>query len=175
MSKYLTEARLSKGVALQVQKINESSGKYNIGKVNKILKRKENTDTTERLQPCRYCGMSGLHPIGRQCPAYGKRCFKCHKIDHFAAVCRTKQYELGSFNKDYIDEEYRSKYSRDRHSRINNINKLEENDNSLSVLNLAYVENADTAKTMMEGWKTSASTEVVQGLNLKYGQEENIC
>ena len=67
---------------------------------------------------------------------------------------------MGSFNKDYIEEEYRSKSSRDGHIRVKNVNKLEENDEPLSDLNLAYVENADIAKTMVEGWQTSASTKV---------------
>ena len=186
LSEFLTEARLSEDVALQAQKINESSGKYNIAKVKKRSKRKRNTDTVEHLQPCRYCGLSGLHPKGRQCPAYGKRCFQCHKIDHFAAVCRTKQYtetllhkppssdsflepkkkrvkktmKVGYFNKDYIDKEYRFNSSRDGYTRIKNVNKLEENDEPLWNLNLANVENADTAKTMVEGWQTPASTKV---------------
>ena len=184
MSEFLTEARLSEDVALQAQKINESSCKYTIAKVKKRLKRKRNTDTTERLQPCGYCGLSGLHPKGRQCPAYGKRCFQCHKIDHFAAVCRTKQYtetlihkprssdsfleptkkrikkimKVGSFNKDFIDEES----SRDGYTRLKSVNKLEENDEPLSDLNLAYTENADTTKTTGEGWNISASAKVGQ-------------
>ena len=175
LSEFLTEARLYEDVAFQVQKINESSGKHSIVKVKKISKRKRNTNTTEHLQPCRYCGLSGLHPKGRGCPAYGKRCFQCHKIDHFAAVCWTKQYtetllhkprssdsilepkkkrikktmKVGSFNKDYIDKEYRSKSSRDGYTRIKNVNKLE--DEPLSDLNLAYAENADTMKTTVEG------------------------
>ena len=68
--------------------------------------------------------------------------------------------KVGSFNKNYIDEEYRSKSSRDGHTRIKNVNKLEENVEPLSVLNYAYVENADTAKTTMECCITSASTKV---------------
>ena len=55
-----------------------------------------------------------------------------------------KTMKVGSFNKDYIDEEYRSKSSRDGYTRINNVYKLEENDKP-SDLNLAYIENADTA------------------------------
>ena len=92
LSEFLTEARLYEDVAFQVQKINESSGKHSIVKAKNISKRKRNTNTTEHLQPCRCCGLSGLHPKGIGCPAYGKRCFQCHKIDHFAAVCWTKQY-----------------------------------------------------------------------------------
>lgn len=33
---------------------------------------------------CKYCGRS--HPI-RQCPAYGKKCLKCGKQNHFAKCC----------------------------------------------------------------------------------------
>ena len=181
LSEFLTEARLYEDVAFQVRKINENSGKHSIFKVKKILKRKRNSDTTDQLQPCGNCDLSGPHPNGRQCPAYGKRCFKCHKIDHFAAVCRTKQYTetllhkpqssdsllepkkkiikktmvVRSFNKDYIDKEYRSKSSRGGHTRIKNVNKLEENDETVSNLSLLYAENADTTKTTVEGYKTS--------------------
>ena len=42
------------------------------------------------LKRCGYCGLSGIHIKGRGCPAYGKKCFKCNKRDHFAAACRTK-------------------------------------------------------------------------------------
>ena len=42
--------------------------------------------------PCGYFGLSTVHIKGRGCPAYSKRCYKCNKRDHFAVVCRTKQY-----------------------------------------------------------------------------------
>ena len=71
LSEFLIEARLSEDVAFQVQKINESSSKCSIAKVKKRSKRKRNTDTADHLQPCGYCGLSGLHPKGRQFPAYG--------------------------------------------------------------------------------------------------------
>ena len=48
-----------------------------------------------------------------------------------------KTMKMGSFNKDYIDEEYRS--SRDGYTRIKNVNKQEENDEPLSDFNIAYV------------------------------------
>ena len=63
---------------------------------------------------------------------------------------------MGSFNKDYIDEES----SRDGYTRIKSVNKLEENDEPLSYLNLAYAENSDTTKTTVEGWNISASAKV---------------
>ena len=39
-----------------------------------------------RIANCRNCG-SKHQP--RQCPAYGKTCYKCGKRNHFAAVCRS--------------------------------------------------------------------------------------
>ncbi|XP_046864316.1 uncharacterized protein K02A2.6-like [Xenia sp. Carnegie-2017] len=33
---------------------------------------------------CKYCGE--IHQRGK-CPAYGKTCSKCHKLNHFASVC----------------------------------------------------------------------------------------
>ena len=71
-----------------------------------------------------------------------------------------KTMKVRFFNKDYIDEEYRSKSSRDGHTRIKNVYKMEENYEPLSDLNLAYAENADIAKTTVEGWKTPASIKV---------------
>ena len=44
------------------------------------------------LKTCGYCGLSGIHVKGSGCPAYGKRCFKCHARDHFAVVCKMKIY-----------------------------------------------------------------------------------
>ena len=35
-----------------------------------------------------YCGQVGAHPEGKNCPAYGKKCSKCQKFNHFATVCR---------------------------------------------------------------------------------------
>ena len=39
---------------------------------------------------CKYCG--GMHEWNKtKCPAYGKECRKCHKLNHFASVCKTKR------------------------------------------------------------------------------------
>ena len=37
-------------------------------------------------KPCKFCGRR--HDRGR-CPAYGKTCTKCSKLNHFATVCRS--------------------------------------------------------------------------------------
>ena len=38
---------------------------------------------------CNYCGKTGLHPPGRNCPAYGQQCLKCGRFNHYASCCRT--------------------------------------------------------------------------------------
>ena len=39
---------------------------------------------------CKYCG--GVHEWNKaKCLAYGKECQKCHKLNHFAAVCKSKR------------------------------------------------------------------------------------
>ena len=48
---------------------------------------KQKTDTTTR---CSYCGLTGKHPPGQGCPAYGKTCHKCGIKNHFESVCTTK-------------------------------------------------------------------------------------
>ena len=44
-----------------------------------------------RTQPCSYCGLTGVHPRGRNCPAYGVQCEICRKYNHFTSVCREKR------------------------------------------------------------------------------------
>ena len=41
---------------------------------------------------CNYCGLSGVHPKGNNCPAYNKQCYRCQKLDHFARVCWSTRY-----------------------------------------------------------------------------------
>ena len=43
-----------------------------------------NSSSSPTTNQCKYCGSS--HQRGK-CPAYGKTCSKCHKLNHFAAVC----------------------------------------------------------------------------------------
>ena len=40
-----------------------------------------------RLSPCGQCGKRHKP---RHCPAYGQQCSACHKLHHFAAMCRNK-------------------------------------------------------------------------------------
>ncbi len=49
-------------------------------------------NNTKMVNDCGYCGRS--HPV-RKCPAYGKSCNKCSKLNHFSSVCRqSKQVNM---------------------------------------------------------------------------------
>ena len=47
-----------------------------------------NTDMKKpyAIKNCKFCGKN--HEI-KQCPAYGKMCSKCKKLNHFEAVCKS--------------------------------------------------------------------------------------
>ena len=53
--------------------------------------RREVTKDTKKFTegPRRPCGCCGLVHNRKQCPAYGKRCHKCNKLNHFSKYCRS--------------------------------------------------------------------------------------
>ena len=53
--------------------------------------RREVTKDTKKFTegPRRPCGICGLVHNRKQCPAYGKRCHKCNKLNHFSKYCRS--------------------------------------------------------------------------------------
>ena len=44
------------------------------------------------------CGNCGMTHDERNCPAFGKRCFNCEKMNHFARKCRGKNNKVGQVN-----------------------------------------------------------------------------
>ncbi|KAF0747865.1 Uncharacterized protein FWK35_00020961 [Aphis craccivora] len=60
------------------KQIEESKGKYNSNKNVKIINN------------CKRCGRN--HKINN-CPAYGKKCIKCEKLNHFAKQCKSTKSE----------------------------------------------------------------------------------
>ena len=56
-----------------------------------IESKEDKTDSIQQVQTktCHYCG--GTYPHNSPCPAKGKECKKCGKLNHFAKVCRGKQ------------------------------------------------------------------------------------
>ena len=88
LTQFLTEAAEMEDTSLQV------SGMKIPEDVKKLTKRPEARQPARRRsgykkkQPCGYCGQVGTHPEGKNCPAYGKKCSKCQKFNHFATVCK---------------------------------------------------------------------------------------
>ena len=52
---------------------------------------------------CYFCG--GNYPHQRSCPAKGKECMACHKIGHFAKVCKSAE-RSSKVNQVYRKESY---------------------------------------------------------------------
>ena len=57
-------------------------------KVYSNMQRREQRPNKQRSKKCYTCG--GSYPHVNECPALGKECRKCHKIGHFAVVCKSR-------------------------------------------------------------------------------------
>ncbi len=83
---------------------------------------------------CFNCGKDFPHPLGFKCPAIGKECYHCHKLDHFSKVCMREnrnrpstpnneqnQREASPYNqrRDRNDRRESSPYSQNRDSNRN--------------------------------------------------------
>ena len=52
------------------------------------LRKQEHRAQKEKSKSCGYCGKTGTHSPGRNCPVYRKQCLKCGKYNHYASYCR---------------------------------------------------------------------------------------
>ena len=84
--------------ALGAEKLEKASGASNQSgsriKVEQEVRRlrqenKQLKAQSQGKQDCTRCGNSSCNR--KKCPANGNKCSKCHKLNHFAKVCRTKQ------------------------------------------------------------------------------------
>ena len=80
---FLTEAAQIKDTSLQISdmKIPQDVKKWRPPKSKQSGRGK---------QPCRYCRQTGTREESKNCPAYGKKCMKCQKFNHFSSVCKSK-------------------------------------------------------------------------------------
>ena len=42
------------------------------------------------------CGQCGRRHQPKACPAFGQQCAACHKLHHFARVCRSKKFSMSA-------------------------------------------------------------------------------
>ena len=90
LKKAIDKCRAIEASASQVKNITEDSSVSALtqskSRVKKHIHSKKPTKyNSKSLNPC------GKQHMPRQCPAYGKSCLKCHKFNHFASMCRSKQ------------------------------------------------------------------------------------
>ena len=91
LSQFLTEAIQTEDTSLQINdmRITEDVKFVNKAKGERQLKRQTQYRGKPTAKPCGYCGQVGTHDEGKNCPAYGKRCKKSGKYNHFALVCKS--------------------------------------------------------------------------------------
>ena len=98
LTRFLTEASQTEDIAKQMR--DKGSGQRNADDISRVyaeqrkLKQEhgEGLDRTPRpgkKHKCQFCGMTGVHEKGKDCPAIGKKCHKCHKWNHFSSVCKS--------------------------------------------------------------------------------------
>ena len=105
-----------------------------IKKIHKKYQPNKNTYTgkpTQKKNDCGFCGQQNWTPL-HKCPAKTAECKNCHKLGHFARVCRSKtEHTVKSVNyteEIYGNEEEESEPEEIRHiTQINRI-QLKQND-----------------------------------------------
>ena len=74
-------------------RLSDNKPKTAYRKTNNCLDKSHNDKITNYYVTCKYCG---LKHTGTQCPAAQSECRFCHKIGHWAAVCRQKSKPLSA-------------------------------------------------------------------------------
>ena len=72
---------------MHLGEVHRTKGKSNPARRPGRNVRDKNPKNTPFVQPCSRCNR--VHKQDETCSARGKRCSKCRKIGHFAAVCRS--------------------------------------------------------------------------------------
>ena len=97
----------------------------------RVIRREINQERNNN-QPkskCSFCGYQ--HVLGKNnCPAYGKKCRKCHKWNHFKACCnekrggskRNEQLKFAKRN-EQLKRSEQVKFPKGRSRRVNNLNE----------------------------------------------------
>ena len=86
---------MSRGGLSQVS--SNDSGTFAL-KCNKTTPRTQKTGPASSTFICKYCGRNQMHRSREDCTAWGKKCKKCDKPYHFAAVCKSSTFKFGYSN-----------------------------------------------------------------------------
>lgn len=108
LTRFLTEASQTEDIARQMLDMESGHSQGSPDNISRIysepLNHKQSADESHgfrrpwrpgkeqdnmKQQRCGFCGLTGVHAKGRDCPAYGKKCRKCHKWNHYSSVCKS--------------------------------------------------------------------------------------
>ena len=135
-SELLRKADEEENISLQTSCMRSMSPEQKVVKEDRLYVKRQTLQQgkSENISE-NYCGLSGVHNKGRECPAYHKRCYKCNKRDHFAVVCRTMRY---------IKEKIHTHHRIKPETRILKKTKLEarckeESDHTISMKSVGYL------------------------------------
>ena len=115
LSQFLSEAGQIEDISLQVHDMKDSLGDRHIARVRvprkqRAYRKQVSSEEEDAAMVCRYCGYDRRHTTIEDCPAYGQKCHKCQKFNHFASVCKAHRFN---------DEN-----SKQKKKRIRSINEL---------------------------------------------------
>lgn len=75
----------------KVAKVGRRAGPKKQGHQRQFFKEENKQANGTASEPCGYCGNADAHAHRRECPAFGRRCRKCKRYNHFASCCRTEE------------------------------------------------------------------------------------
>ena len=93
MSQFLTEAGQIEDISLQMRDMKVPLHDNYVARVNvpykqRPYRRPYRSDKEHIPVLCRHRGYDRKHGKLEDCPAYGKTCYRCQKLNHFASVCK---------------------------------------------------------------------------------------
>ena len=93
LSQFLTEAGQIEDISLQMRDMKVPLYDNYVARVNvpykqRPYRRPYRSDKEHIPVLCRHCGYDRKHGKLEDCPAYGKTCYRCQKLNHFASVCK---------------------------------------------------------------------------------------
>lgn len=120
--------------------------------------------SSNMIMSCKFCG--GKHEF-RKCPAFGKKCTKCSKLNHFAKVCRsrannahfvTEKWEENTDNKNTENNNPNNIWYVSQNPQINNMNiKMEEISVDNEQIKMQIDTGADISVISTKIWKKMGS------------------